>query len=83
MTKRDFAAKDCYTQTGGGYRQKDNQNYQIWHRTPENQTAITFPRLFLQVYINNSLFEIPGNTSSLKYFSQTGYKTSINNQCSR
>lgn len=46
------------------------------HSTPENQAAVTFSRLFLQVYLNLSLFETPENTfrpSCLNYFSQTIY----------
>lgn len=38
----------------------------VSHNTPENQAAITFSRLFLQVYFNLSLLEIPGNTSRPK-----------------
>lgn len=46
------------------------------HSAPENQAAVTFSRLFLQVYLNLSLFETPENTSRptcLNYFSQTIY----------
>lgn len=47
-----------------GYTAIRTTKHSVCHSTPEKEAAITFSRLFLQVYVNLSLFEIPENTEN-------------------